>query len=148
MSKTPALLFMPIFYLTIFFEEKNEWSLILNKFVKISLGLLIAGFTFYSFRIVPLFSQLFAVGGNFLQEPSVLFSIKILEICQRNGLFFFEALLKYLGPVVLFLALPLFAKTRRKQTIIFLSGVIFLLPLICLGKIIYTRYALPSALFF
>lgn len=148
MSKTPALLFLPVFYLTIFFEERLDLKFIINKTIKISLGLLVAGLSFYSFRVVPLFSQLFAVGGNFLQSNSVTFSREIFEVISRNSIFFAEHLLYYLGPIVLALSLPLFSKTRRKQAVLFLSGIIFLLPLIILGKIIYSRYALPSSLFF
>lgn len=148
MSKTPALLFIPVFYLTIFFEEKLNLKFIINKIIKISLGLFIAGIGFYSFRFVPLFSQLFAVGGNFLQDTSVIFSREIAEVVSRNSYFFLEHLLYYLGPGILFLAIPLFRKTRRKQMVLFFSGIIFLLPLIVLGKIIYSRYALPSSLFF
>jgi len=148
MSKTPALLFMPVFYLTIFFEEKLSLKLIINKTIKISIALLIAGFAFYSFRVVPLFSQLFAVGGNFLQKPSTIFSPEIFSIVIRNSTFFLEHLFLYLGPVILILSLPLFTQTRRKQAVLFLSGLVFLLPLIILGKILYSRYALPSSLFF
>ena len=148
MSKTPAFLFAPVFYLTIFFEEKIGPKFIFNKFLKISLGLLIAGLSFYSFRIVPLFTQLFAVGGNFLQNSETIFSPEILHVIVRNSNFFLEHLLLYLGPIILILSLPLFSQTRRKQAILFFSGVVFLLPLIFLGKILYSRYALPSSLFF
>lgn len=147
MSKTPALLFAPVFYLTIFFEERINLKKVLINSIKISLGLLLAGLLFYSFRIVPLFSQLFAVGGNFLQTSDVIFSREIVNVATRNSKFFFEQLLTYLGPIVLFLSLPLFAKTRKKQTILVLSAIIFLLPLVLFGKIIYSRYALPSILF-
>jgi hypothetical protein len=99
-------------------------------------------------RIVPLFSQLFAVGGNFLQEKSVIFSPEIFSIISRNTTFFWTQLLQYLGPVTLFLALPLFAKTRKQQMVLFLSALVFLAPLILLGKIVYPRYILPSSLFF
>ena len=148
MSKTPALLFMPVFYLSIFFEEKLNLKFIINKFFKISLALLVAGLLFYSFRIVPLFSQLFAVGGNFLQDAKTIFSTEIFKIIASNSTFFAKQLWLYLGPVVLILALPLFRQTRRKQSVLWLSGLVFLLPLIVLGKIIYSRYALPSSLFF
>ncbi len=148
MSKTPALLFMPVFYLAIFFEEKLTLKLIVEKGLKISAGLLLAGLAFASFKVVPLFSQLFAVGGNFLQSKEVIFSTAIWPVIVHNTTFFMEQLMTYLGPVILVLALPAFAKTRRKQTVLFLSGILFILPLVLLGKIIYPRYILPSAFFF
>ena len=148
MSKTPALLFIPVFYLAILFEEKLSIKFILNKAIKISFGVFIAFVSFYSFKTVPLFSQLFAVGGNFLQTSSVVFSREITTVIFRNSSFFLEHLLYYLGPGILVLSLPLCSKTRRKQTVLFISGIVFLLPLIFLGKIIYSRYALPSSLFF
>lgn len=148
MSKTPALLFMPVFYLAIFFEEKTNLKLLFEKIWKISLGLLLAGLTFASFKIVPLFSQLFAVGGNFLQSREVLFSNAIGPIIVKNTCFFMDQLITYLGPVILILSLPAFAQTRRKQTVLFLSGVLFILPLILFGKVVYPRYILPSFFFF
>ena len=148
LSKTPALLFMPVFYLSIFLEDKIKLKFIWQKSFRISLALLLAGLAFYSLRIVPLFSQLFAVGGNFLQEKSVIFSPEIFSIISRNTTFFWTQLLQYLGPVTLFLALPLFAKTRKQQIVLFLSALVFLAPLILLGKIVYPRYILPSSLFF
>lgn len=148
MSKTPALLFMPIFYLTIFFEKKITRQKIASHTIKISLSMLLAALAFYSFRLVPLFSQLFAVGGNFLQNRETVFSLEIFSIASNNALFFLNNLYIYLGPAILILSLPFFAKTRRKQSVLLLSGLLFLLPLILLGKIIYSRYALPSSLFF
>ena len=148
MSKTPALLFMPVFYLAILFEQKINLKFLIEKGIKISFGLLLAGLAFASFKVVPLFSQLFAVGGNFLQSKEVILSPQIWSVIIRNGSFFVEQLFTYLGPVVMVLALPGFSKTRRTQTILFLSGILFILPLIFLGKIIYSRYILPSSFFF
>lgn len=147
LSKTPALLFMPVFYLSIFFEDKISFKLLWQKGLRISLALLLAGLAFYSLRIVPLFSQLFAVGGNFLQDRSVIFSAEILQVIIRNSVFFSTQLLQYLGPVVLILALPLFKQSRKQQIVLFLSALLFLTPLILLGKIVYPRYILPSILF-
>jgi 4-amino-4-deoxy-L-arabinose transferase-like glycosyltransferase len=144
-SKTPALLFAPVFYLTVFLIPKLTWRLFFQKTLLISAGLLMALIIFYSFRVVPLFSQLFAVGGNFLQEKEVIFSTAIWPVMQRNASFFFEQLVTYLGPVLLILSLPLFAKTRRLQLVLLASALLFLLPLIMMGKIIYPRYILPSS---
>ena len=44
--------------------------------------------------------------------------------------------------------MPLFAKTRKKQVILLLSAIAFILPLILFGKVIYSRYILPSSFFF
>lgn len=148
LSKTPALLFMPVFYLSIFLEEKIDLKLIWQKSLRISFALLLAGLAFYSLRVVPLFTQLFAVGGNFLQDRSTLLSPEIWQVILRNSTFFSTQLLQYLGPVVLILALPLFKRSRKQQTVLFLSALLFLAPLILLGKIVYPRYILPSSLFF
>lgn len=148
MSKTPALLFMPVFYLAIFLADKLSFKVIIEKGIKISIGLLLAGLGFYSLRVVPLFTQLFAVGGNFLQDKSVILSAEIWSIAWRNLQFFFEQLVTYLTPFVLIMALPWFTKTRKKQSILLLSGLAFILPLALVGKIIYPRYILPSSLFF
>lgn len=148
MSKTPALLFIPVFYLTIFFKDQINLKLLFNKGWQISLALLLAGLAFASFRVVPLFGQLFAVGGNFLQSKEVLLSSALFTVITKNCSFFAEQLYTYLGPVLLLLALPLFKKTRRQQSVLFLSGLTFLLPLVILGKVVYPRYLLPSALFF
>lgn len=148
LSKTPALLFMPVFYLSIFFEDKISLKLLWQKGLRISLALLLAGLAFYGLRVIPLFTQLFAVGGNFLQDRSTLLSAEIWQVILRNSSFFSAQLLQYLGPVVLILALPLFRQSRKQQTVLFLSALLFLAPLILLGKIVYPRYILPSSLFF
>ena len=145
MSKTPALLFAPVFYLLPFLLPKLTWQLFFRKILFLSLGLLLSLLFFYSFRIVPLFSQLFAVGGNFIQDKDLIFSMEILTVATRNASFFFEQLLTYLGPLILLLAIPFFSKTRKIQLIFFISALIFLIPLILLGKIIYPRYILPSS---
>ena len=145
MSKTPALLFIPVFYFTIFLTPKLTWRVLLRQFLLISFGLGLALLTFYSFRVIPLFTQLFAVGGNFLQDRETILSAAIWPVVWRNGNFFLEQLMIYLGPIILILALPLFTKTRRLQLILFLSAILFLLPLILMGKIIYPRYILPSS---
>lgn len=146
MSKTPALLFLPIFYLTGLLLPKPTWAKIFTHSIWLSLGLLVAGLAFYSLRIVPLFGQLFAVGGNFLQDRNDLLSSRIIDIVTYNARFFCQQLLVYLGPILL-LAWP-FAKThRRTQLVLLASAGLFLLPLILLGKVIYPRYILPSSIF-
>lgn len=145
MSKTPALLFAPVFFLSVFLEPKLAQPVFFKKVFLIAGGLLLALILFYSFRVVPLFTQLFAVGGNFVQDKKVIFSNEIWSVAFRNSKFFLQQLLTYLGPAVLILALPIFAKTRRTQLVLFVSAMIFLIPLILIGKIIYPRYILPSS---
>lgn len=147
MSKTPAIVFAPLFYLTVFYEDKLTWKLIFTRSLQISAALGLSLLAFYSLRVVPLFTQLFAVGGNFLQEKEVIFSTAIIEVAIRNSRFFAEQLTNYLGSLLLFLALPWSKIHRKKQVVLLLSACAFLLPLVFLGKIIYPRYMLPSVIF-
>lgn len=157
MSKTPALLAIPSFYLTVFFlyREKAGWRQLLNwrhpvyvALLKISLVLALAGLAFYSLRVVPLFSQLFSVGGSFLHPVSTILTSEIWAILAHNSRFFCTQLLYYLGPAVLLISLPWLKNQRRSQLILLLSALSIILPLTLLGKVIYPRYLLPSALFF
>lgn len=157
-SKTPALLFIPSFYLSLLlpaekiFNKKWQLTTLVTTFftptLYLSLGTLLAGLLFYAFRVVPLFSQLFGVGSSFLYPLSTVFSTEIFAIIRHNMSTFALQFWYYLGPAILFFSLPLLKKSRFKQSIFWLSIASFLLPLIVLGKVVYPRYLLPTTLFF
>jgi len=148
-SKTPALLFIPIFYFSILLEDQWKIRELFTNFIKISISLGLAAGLLYSFRfITPLFPQLFAVGGNFLYPFKTLLTAEIFQIAWNNSRFFSQQFFKYLSIVLIIFALPLYKKTRKKQLILFLSALVFVSPLILLGKIVYPRYLLPTSIFF
>ena len=147
-SKTPAILFLPIFYLNLFIEKNFKWKKFTISFVKLSLSLIIAASLLYSFRfITPLFPQLFSVGGNFLYPIDKALSSDVFAISWSNFKFFGQQLITYLSVVLLIFALPFYKEKRKEQLILVLSAIGFLLPLMIMGKIIYPRYLMPSSLF-
>ena len=147
-SKTPAILFLPIFYLNLFLEKNFKWKKLLINAAILSLSLLFAAALLYSFRfITPLFPQLFAVGGNFLQPLDKILSTDIFEISWKNFRFFSRQLIAYLSSILLIFALPFYKEKRKEQLILILAAIGFLLPLVIMGKIVYPRYLMPTSLF-
>jgi 4-amino-4-deoxy-L-arabinose transferase-like glycosyltransferase len=154
-SKTPALLAIPAFFVAPLFFEKSlqpknlirSRSFWKNLFF-LGLGFFLSGLLFYSFRFVPLFSQLFGVGSGFLYPLKTLMSIEIFSIFWRNLRFFAEQAFYYLTPGLLFFLIPFGKRFRKEQLLLLLSAFLFLIPLLLLGRVIYSRYFLPSVLFF
>lgn len=147
-SKTPAILFLPIFYLALFFDKKLKWKKLINNLIKLSVALLVSAGLLYSFRfITPLFPQLFAVGGNFLHPLDTVFSGDLVEIFWGNFKFFGQQLFAYLSVILIIFALPFPKEKRKEQLILILSAFTFLLPLMVMGKIVYPRYLMPASLF-
>ena len=147
-SKTPAILFLPIFYLNLFLDKKIKLKKFAINFIKLSIALLISTALLYSFRfITPLFPQLFAVGGNFLHPLKTIFSKDIFEIIWQNLKYFSAQIVSYLSIILIIFSLPLSKEKRKEQIILLSASFLFLLPLILIGKIVYPRYLMPSSLF-
>ncbi len=144
-SKTPAILFTPILLSSLLIKQQ-AWPQLLRRSVYVGLGLLLGLVLLYSFRLVPLFSQLFAVGGGFLQSKEVLLSAALWPSIMANFRFISEQLLTYLGPAFLLLCLPLATRQRRSQIWLLLGSVAFLAFFLIFGRVLYPRYLLPVLL--
>jgi len=118
LSKTPAVLFLPLLYIALLLKPKSLVSYIKDA-AWLSGALLLSAVMFYMLRFTPLFGQLFAVGGGFLQSPSTMLSLKIFSSIAHNAKFLGEQLWTYFGLAWLVLALPILQKYRRQQVIYF-----------------------------
>lgn len=148
-TKLPAILFAPV--LAVFacvFAAKN----IKERLIKTSLvgAAVLGGVTlFFLLKLHPAFSQLFSRGGDFLFKPA-----EILAGDWRYSLNqvprYLSELHAYLTTVVLaapFLGL-FWRKQRSKHLINLILSLVFLLPILIFGKVVYARYFLPVAIFF
>jgi 4-amino-4-deoxy-L-arabinose transferase-like glycosyltransferase len=145
LSKTPAVLFLPLLYIALLIRPKT-----LLEYVKdglfLSAGLFLSTLMFYALRFTPLFGQLFAVGGGFLQSPDKMLSMEIFSSIWRNTQFLTEQLWTYFGLAWLVLAWPIVKSYRRQQIILFLSALFLLSSLIIFGKVLWPRYLLPISI--
>lgn len=158
-TKFAALIFLPVmlFIGIVLSPEKKcrigavDWWKE-NFLVVAAMGLAgaVGGIIFLSLKFTPVFSQIFARGGDFLYPSSVLLSSEIWSIVARNSSNFLAFLANYAswpflaGTLILSV---LVWKKNRQPLYLLLGGLIFLLPMILLGKVVYPRYLLPSLIF-
>lgn len=107
-----------------------------------------AGLMFALLALHPAFPQLFSRGSDFLYPVSEVLSGAYLHTI-RNIPAYLTYFMQYLSPALcLVLILGLFTKPRQKQVhLFFWMGLLFALPIMVLGKVVYPRYLLPAALF-
>ncbi len=102
---------------------------------------------FATLKLTPVFSQLFARGGDFLYRFPEFFQ-EPFSIMARGWQLFVRVAVNYCGSllwwvsVVLALGLAI-ARRRFRPLLLLLSGLAYCLPIIILGKVVYPRYFLP-----
>lgn len=149
LTKIPAVLFLPTFALVGLVPEKTTFKLWFERSFKIGIGLVIGLLMFVALKISPAFGQLFSRGSDFLFPLS-----EILNGAWKETLIsfpnYFNYFLYYLTfPGVLLLLASLFSPVKKRvQHYLFWSGLIFLLPIMVMGKVVYPRYLLPAMVFF
>lgn len=149
LTKVPAILFVPSFFLLTLLIEKRTLQ---NLFLAISKVVIVVGIgigLFALLKFVPSFSQLFGRGSDFLLPLGEVLSGKWKETLPSLpvyvGYFVF-----YMTPTLFFLLLiGLFSKKNKSLVhIFFWSGVLFILPIGILGKVVYARYLFPATVYF
>lgn len=157
LTKFSAILFLPVLVTLLFYfwPATIKWGrekiilLFSCLIIIITIGAL-AGALLLTLRFSPVFPQLFTRGGDFLYSLSDFFAQPML-IIFRNINFFSNTLINYLTSIVFIfsfvLAIYLWPQDK-KPTLLLLSGLAFLLPILLLGKVIYGRYLLPALPFF
>lgn len=148
-TKLPALFFIPVFPLFIFFSINDSWPKRLLKLFPLA-GSAFLGLAFFAvLRVSPAFGQLFHRGNDFAYPVSEVLLHGLWKQTLANIPSYFSYFLSYLTPGVVLLSLAgLFSnRSRRKTVILLLAACIFMTPLILFGKVIYARYLFPAALF-
>lgn len=145
-TKIPAVLFLPAIFLLIFYFNKNWQKNIFYLLCVITLGTLI----FISLRLHPTFGQLFSRGSDFLYPVRVVLFEGKWQETLRFWPSYFEYFYVYMTPaLLLLLVFGLFTKKHKKEAhLFFWSGILFLLPIMILGKAVYPRYLFPATWFF
>lgn len=150
LTKLPAIIFAPILLLPLLVlpqttKKSNKLAAVLATSGSIFLGLVI----FTALKLHPAFGQLFARGEDFLYPAQQV----LTEGLWRNTVINFPT---YGGYFVRYLSLPvillnfggLFSKRRKRvHHLLIYSAILFALPIGLLGKVVYARYLLPSAIF-
>jgi 4-amino-4-deoxy-L-arabinose transferase-like glycosyltransferase len=149
LTKIPAVLFIPSFYLSIFFISKKDFSNLFLSFFKVSLSMFVGLVIFGLLKINPVFGQLFSRGGDFLFPISEIIGGKWKETIPNipNYINYFFV---YLTPGIMIASIVgLFSKKHKTIIhILFWSGVSFILPIALMGKTVYPRYLFPASFFF
>lgn len=148
-TKLPAVLILPSLYLLTLYRSPN-----IKVFtVKVGLTTLIVALglaIFFSLKLHPAFGQLFSRGGDFLFP----FREVIFDGYWRDTLINTPTFIWYFGSYLTWSVLILnvsslfIAKKRARSHLLFWSGVLFLAPMILLGRVVYPRYLFPAAIFF
>lgn len=149
LTKIPAILFFPVLGLVGFLPEKATLKSWFNASFKIGVGVLIGLVMFLALKLSPAFGQLFSRGGDFLFPLS-----DILAGAWKQTIISFPNYFKYF---VYYLTLPgmvlvlvsLFSPVKKRvHHWLFWSGLIFLLPIMIMGKVVYPRYLMAGSIFF
>lgn len=144
-TKLPAVLFLPaIVVLPFAMDAKHIYSKLLHASLIIGIGVV----TFATLKISPAFPQLFFRGSDFLYPVSEVLAGKWTDTLQ-NAPTYFVYFWTYMTPGVLLLFLLGFGKDSlsRRQWVLLLCFLAFVGPITLLGKVVYPRYFLPSAIF-
>lgn len=149
LTKVPAILAVPAIALSTLYKTKS-----VNHFLLKSLTFLVGivgGLLLFSLLIVsPAFPQLFARGSDFLFPLQSIILDGVWKDTVASIPNYFYTFFVYLTPSVMILNLvSLFVnKHKDRSHLLFWSGVVFLLPIMLLGKVVYPRYLFPASIFF
>lgn len=160
LTKIPAVLAIPALSIILIYKRNhsntNSFASLptLVQFLRRSLffgtSLGIGLFLFLLLKIHPAFGQLFARGGDFLFPISqILFEGAWRETTASipNYLYSFFV---YLTPAITFITISslFIRKNQARSHLLFWIGIVFLLPIMVMGRVVYPRYLFPAALFF
>ncbi|MGD9129771.1 MAG: glycosyltransferase family 39 protein [Candidatus Woesebacteria bacterium] len=145
LTKLPAVLFIPTFYLTPFLNQKKNFKAYLISMSQNSMAIFLGLAIFLLLKLHPAFGQLFNRGNDFLYPLSEIITgawQDSLKNLPKYLSFFFS----YLSiPVVV---LPIWAAVKSKEKIkhffLLLIALSFFLPILILGKVVYARYFMPA----
>ena len=148
LTKIPAILFIPSFFLLLFLIPKKKSTL---RKKMLGMAVMIAGGValLFSLGIHPAFSQLFNRGGDFLYPVSEVLAGRWFDNALRIPGYAYYFLTYMSWPVFALIGYGLFSKKVQRQVhIFFWSGVLFCLPIFIMGKVVHPRYFFPAVLFF
>jgi len=149
LTKVPAILVAPSIGLLVFYQTKNAQHA-LKKAVFLLIAAAVGLSCFLMLALTPVFGQLFARGSDFLFPwQTVLLDGAWQETLPSFPNYAFTFLI-YLTPAVFILnVVSLFTRKEQSRShLLFWAGVIFLFPMMLLGRVVYPRYLFPASVFF
>lgn len=160
LTKIPAVLAIPalsciLIYKQIKTEKETKASLpTIQQFLQrgfffgASLGVGLG--MFLLLRIHPAFGQLFARGGDFLFPISQILLDGAWQETTPSIPNYLYSFFVYLTPSITFITVSslFLRKNQSRSHLLFWMGIIFLLPMMIMGRVVYPRYLFPAAIFF
>lgn len=147
LTKIPAILFLPLLPLWILLSPSANKTARLRYLTLVGLATTLGLLLFTTLKISPAFGQLFSRGSDFLYDWQSVVSGKWRETLP-NTWAYLDYFVRYTHLFVLLaMVASLFGQYKRRSHLIFWSGLIFCLPMIVLGKVVYARYFLPAMIF-
>jgi 4-amino-4-deoxy-L-arabinose transferase-like glycosyltransferase len=149
LTKLPAILFVPVLGLSTLFAEKLNFEKWFVASIKVGVGILIGLFLFVLLKLHPAFGQLFSRGGDFLYPLS-----EVLNGAWRETIIsipnYFRYFIQYLTlPLMAMVLASLFSPIRKKDHhLLLFLGLLFLSPMMLMGKVVYPRYLMTASIFF
>jgi 4-amino-4-deoxy-L-arabinose transferase-like glycosyltransferase len=149
LTKLPAILFVPAIGLSVLFADKLNFEKWFVASLKVGAGIGIGLLLFILLKLHPAFGQLFSRGGDFLYPLS-----EILNGAWKETII---SLPNYLNYFVNYLTMPLMALViaslfspinKKTHHLLLLLSLIFLAPMMLMGKVVYPRYLMSASLFF
>jgi 4-amino-4-deoxy-L-arabinose transferase-like glycosyltransferase len=152
LTKIPALLIIPILYLTVFLPFKSKLKItqpLAQKLSLISITVISGLVIFVLLKLHPAFGQLFNRGNDFLFPWQEVLLEGKWSTTIRNIPAYIYYFGSYLTWPILFLTIAgLFSnKHRRQSQVLFLAALGFAGPIALLGKVVYPRYLFPTVTF-
>lgn len=151
LTKLPAILAFPSFAITVLWHADNYKKLKKQTYLLIAVSLGTTWFIglalFALLKLHPAFGQLFSRGSDFLFPVSA-----ILAGAWQQTIISIPTYISYFGNYFTwiglgFLIVGLFSRPHQKNIhISFWSAVIFALPIMLMGRVVYPRYLMPAIL--
>lgn len=149
LTKIPAILFVPVFGLVGWLPEKATLKSWLKTSLQLGVSVVVGLLIFLTLKLNPAFGQLFSRGGDFLFPVS-----ETLQGAWRETIIsfpnYFNYFVYYLTfPGVIMILAGLFSPVKKRvHHWLLWSGIIFLLPIMVMGKVVYPRYLMAGSIFF
>jgi len=149
LTKLPAILFVPVLGLSTLFADKLDFKKWFVSLVKVGIGVVIGMVLFVLLRLHPAFGQLFSRGSDFLYPLS-----EVLNGAWKETIIsipnYFRYFIEYLTlPLMTLVLASLFSPIRKKDHhLLFFLGLLFLSPMMLMGKVVYPRYLMTASIFF
>lgn len=149
LTKVPAILAIPALSVIILYKLTSMADFV-YRCAAFAYSILVGLSMFALLSLHPAFSQLFARGSDFLFPFQSLIFDQTWKQTVPSFPNYAYTFIVYLTPAVaIFNLVSLFLhKHQSRAHILFWAGILFLFPIMLLGRVVYPRYLFPAALFF